>query len=89
MHAVLADHALGHQFIQGNVSDDPSDHRPFLVAVNAGGGVDILFEDMAGDPDADYDYNDRQWGDLPLGAPATRSTLWTPGPGRTSPPASR
>ncbi len=65
MNAKFADHDRAHAFLQENVSDQASDHKSFLVVPNGTGGVDVLLEDMAGDPDADYDYNDQTWDDLP------------------------
>lgn len=59
MNSKYADHDRSHAFVQENIGDLASDHKSFLVVVNASGGVDILLEDMAGDPDADYDYNDQ------------------------------
>ena len=42
------------------VGGSPADQKPFLAVVT-GTTVSLLFEDMAGQPGCDYDYNDRAW----------------------------
>ena len=56
-----------------------ADQRPFLVTVS-GDAVTIAFEDMAGQPGCDYDYNDRGWngvGVAPTGNPVIDGGAWT------------
>jgi len=65
VYSKYADHDRAHAFGSDTVGYLASDHKSFLVTGNGSGGVNVALEDMAGDPDADWDYNDQTWDDLP------------------------
>jgi hypothetical protein len=47
-------------FDDANIGIDAADHKAFLIT-ETNNEIAISFEDMAGLPDCDYDYNDRDW----------------------------
>jgi len=56
----LAGAVNNYEFNAGNLGTAASAEKPFLMSVT-GTSVLISFEDMAGQPGCDYDYNDRSW----------------------------
>ena len=57
----LLGQSFDYAFGPDTVGTAVADHKAFL-AVASGSSVSLGFEDMAGQPGCDYDYNDRTWG---------------------------
>ena len=56
----LSGQTVEHAFGPATVGATAADHKAFLAVVS-GTSVALAFEDMAGQPGCDYDYNDRSW----------------------------
>ena len=57
---------MSYVFGPDSVGATAADQKPFLAVVD-GNSVSLAFEDMAGRPDCDYDYNDRTWAAISVG----------------------
>ena len=67
-----------HAFGPATVGSTAADHKAYLAVVT-GTSVALAFEDMAGQPGCDYDYNDRSWSGVSV-AGASDPVVAYPGP---------
>ena len=73
INVTTTDQSLDYVFGPDTVGTTAADQKPFIITVS-GTSVGIAFEDMAGQSDCDYDYNDQTWS----GVTATEVSAGTP-----------